>query len=157
VVRVGESEVVALEAKVLLLFVERAAHPRPGCSHRVYRLGAQRPPTVLGRLRLGPQQQTHTCGLVQRVGQQRVPADVEVGSGDVDGRPAHEAVAAWLMSPFSASATVRPSRLSASSGFGSRSVIRTRDSPAFPVEYVSGELWVAAHGGPQLLGMECLA
>jgi len=88
---VGESEVVALEAKVLLLFVERAAHSRPGCSHRVRRLGAQRPPTVLGRLRLGAQQQTHTCGLVQRVGQQRVPADVEVGSGDVDRRPTHEA------------------------------------------------------------------
>lgn len=71
--------------------------------------------------------------------------------------PPTKPVAAWLMNPFSASATVRPSRLSASSGFGSRSVIRSRDSPALPVEYVSGEFWVAAHGGPELLGMECLA
>ena len=85
-----EAQMVALEAKILLLIIERSPHPCPCRSLGLRRLCAERPSPVLGRLGFCPHEQPYPGGLVERIGKQGVPTDIEVGRRDVNRRTADE-------------------------------------------------------------------
>ena len=86
----GEPEMIPLYQQVVLVVLQRPAQPGAGRPLRICRFSLQRPPAALRRSRLGTQQQPHAGDMIQRIGQQRVPAHIEVGSGNVQAGSAHE-------------------------------------------------------------------
>ena len=79
-----ESEQVPVDGQGRLVRLERVADSAPFGPAGVDGLAAQRPGPALRRRGLGADQQPHAAELVERVGEQRVAAGVEVGGGDIE-------------------------------------------------------------------------
>ena len=85
-----EPQHVAFSGEVALVVGEGLAQPRTSCPLGPRRLDAELASPVLRWCRLRAHQDPGAGEMIERVGQQHVPAEVEVGGSNIEAGPAHE-------------------------------------------------------------------